>query len=341
MKVLATYKNGNHRVKIYDDGTKIKETFDEKADHFTYDFPENFDIHINNRCNAGCKYCHEGSTKTGEVPSLYNMIFSEYTEEPVTKTQTKIKGKYTRFYESLRPGTEMAIGGGNIFESDAAEFHTFLALNKHKGIISNITVNQVHVKPNIEKLKSWVKEGLVHGIGLSLINSKDEEFWKCVDELGENVVIHTIAGILSEEDMPYLKGRKVLILGYKDLRRGHDLLTDQKTRAKIQLNKAWLHVNLPEISEECKLISFDCLGIRQIEPKEALGMSDEEYNMIFQGSDTDVHDAEGNITCATMYIDLVGGPKCARMSTAGLDKRYSFSFEEPIEEVFKRSTQDW
>lgn len=51
LKVLATYKNGNHRVTICDDGTKIKETFDPDADHFTYDFCENFDIHINNRCN--------------------------------------------------------------------------------------------------------------------------------------------------------------------------------------------------------------------------------------------------------------------------------------------------
>ena len=46
-KKLNTYTNGNHKVTIYSDGTKIKETIDPKADHFTYDFPENFDIKIN------------------------------------------------------------------------------------------------------------------------------------------------------------------------------------------------------------------------------------------------------------------------------------------------------
>ena len=240
LKIKGSYSNGNHHVAILEDGTKIKETIDPDDDHFTYDFPENFDIHINNRCDAGCKYCHEGSTKDGEVPSLYKMMFSDYTEEHVSKTEVKTTVmKLTPFYESLRPGTEMAIGGGNIFESDPAEFAIFLEMNKRKGIISNITVNQVHVKKNIDKLKEWVKHDLVKGIGLSLVNSKDEEFWKCVDELGDNVVIHTIAGILKPEDIEKLEGRKILILGYKHLRRGNDFYSKA-----IDENIEWLKDNL-------------------------------------------------------------------------------------------------
>lgn len=337
MKVLGSYKNGNHQTTIYEDGTKVKETFDPNDSHFTYDFPENFDIHINNRCNAGCPYCHEGSTKDGETPSLYEMMFSEYTVEHITDTEVKTTvTKLTPFYESLRPGTEMAIGGGNIFESDPAQFAIFLEMNKARGIISNITVNQVHVKQNIDKLKEWVQKGLVHGIGLSLVNSSDEEFWKCVDELGENVVIHTIAGILSEKDLKHLAHRKLLILGYKHLRRGNDYFSD-----KVIENIHWLRDNLNTVTNIAKVVSFDCLGIEQLNPKSVLKISDEDWDGLFQGSDTDVRDKDGDITCATMYIDLVGGPKCARMSTAALDKRYEFSFNQPIEEVFRLSIQDW
>ena len=337
-KILGMYKNGNHKVTIFDDGTKIKETFDEAADHFTYDFPENFDIHINNRCNAGCPYCHEGSTKDGEVPSLVDMILENKGRviKHLDGDKYTFTGKLTPFYNSLRAGTEMAIGGGNIFESDPAEFEFFLNINKNKNILSNITVNQIHVKPNFEKLKKWVDESLVHGIGVSLVNSKDKEFWKCIDQLGNNVVIHTIAGILTEKDLPYLKNRKMLILGYKHLRRGNEYFSEA-----VQKNIDWLKENISLVSKTVSLMSFDCLGIEPINPKTELNISDEEWNSLYQGSDTDVKDAEGNITCSTMYIDLVGGAKCARMSTAALDKRYSFDYNESIEEVFKKSIQDW
>ena len=72
MKLLKCYENGNHIVKILDDGTKIKETGHAEAvclpgmksgykkwvpsdeDHFTYDLPENADIKITDYCDAGC-----------------------------------------------------------------------------------------------------------------------------------------------------------------------------------------------------------------------------------------------------------------------------------------------
>ena len=76
-KKLNTYTNGNHKVTIYSDGTKIKETIDPKADHFTYDFPENFDIKITDQCDGGCVYCHENSTvngKHGDLKALEPMI---------------------------------------------------------------------------------------------------------------------------------------------------------------------------------------------------------------------------------------------------------------------------
>lgn len=57
------YRNGNHIVKLYSDGTKVKETIDPNDDHFTYEFPESFDLKITDYCDAGCAYCFVPGTK--------------------------------------------------------------------------------------------------------------------------------------------------------------------------------------------------------------------------------------------------------------------------------------
>lgn len=339
MKILNSYINGNHKVIIFDDGTKIKETgsfvtSDSKSnkddnanmtqrlkwvsnddDHFTYDFPENFDIKITDQCDGGCIYCHENSTvngKHGDLKALEGTI------------------------NSLHAGTECAIGGGNALAHP--DLIWFLERLKKQGVIANITINQRHLKPYKDLICKIVAEKLVNGIGISLTDSSNEDDFKFIDTLGNNVVIHTIAGILSEKDIPAITGRKVLILGYKDLRRGHALL--EKKGDDITSKIEWLKEKLPELRKICKLISFDCLGIEQIDPKNVLKITDEEYNTLFQGADTDVHDADGNITCATMYID-VPNMQVARMSTAALDKRYAFTGNENISELLKLTTQGW
>jgi len=100
MKMLATYKNGNHKVIIFDDGTKIKETIDPNADHFTYDFPENFDIKITDQCDGGCIYCFPANTpvllnngntknicdiKIGDIVKSYNMNTNKIENNIVDK----------------------------------------------------------------------------------------------------------------------------------------------------------------------------------------------------------------------------------------------------------------
>ena len=322
---LATYQNGNHFVAIYPDGTKIKETIDPAADHFTYDFPENFDLKINNRCDGGCPYCHENSTPNGEVPDLKKFADSE-------------------LINSLHPGTEIAIGGGNIFESPDLEY--FLQKLKEKQILANITVNQRHVKKNFDSLKHFVYSGLVHGVGISLTSHNKEDF-ELIDKLGDNVVIHTINGILEKSDIRFLMNRKVLILGYKDLRRGHDLLSTPNMSAsgtwgdKIKRNQKWLKRNLNFLRKNVfRLVSFDCLALEQLNPKEVCHVSDSDWNTLFQGADIDVRDSDGNITCATMFLDLPN-KKVARMSTAPLDKREDFEYTETIEKLFEKSVKNW
>ena len=53
-KMIFQYHNGNHWVYLYCDGTKIKKTFDPDADHFTYEYPESFDLKITDACDGGC-----------------------------------------------------------------------------------------------------------------------------------------------------------------------------------------------------------------------------------------------------------------------------------------------
>lgn len=323
MKLLSKYINGNHRVIIFDDGTKIKETgfiidntfVETNDDHFTYTFPENFDIKITDQCDGGCVYCHENSTivgKHGDLHAIEGMI------------------------NSLHAGTECAIGGGNALAHP--DLVWFLTKLKEKGVIANITINQRHLKPYKDLICKIISENLVHGIGVSLTDSSNQDDLNFINTLGNNVVIHTIAGILTEKDIPFITGHKVLILGYKNLRRGHALL--EKKSDEIQNNIEWLKNKLPELSKLCSVVSFDCLGIEQLDPKKLLHISDEEYTTLFQGADTDVFDKNGNITCATMYID-VPNMQVARMSTAALDKRYDFNGTEKIEDLLKESTKGW
>ena len=263
--------------------------------------------------------CHENSTVNGKHGDLREL-------EPMIAT--------------LHAGTECAVGGGNALAHP--DLLWFLERLKEQGVIANITINQRHLRPYKDLICKIVGEGLVHGIGISLTDASNTDDFAFIDTLGNNVVIHTIAGILSEKDVTPLMGRKILILGYKDLRRGHSLL--EKKSDEIKANIKWLQSLLARIGSTninpFNVISFDCLGIEQLNPKALLNISDARYDTLFQGSDTDVKDADGNITCATMYID-VPNMQVARMSTAALDKRYPFTGKENIHDLLQITTQGW
>ena len=67
-KILAQYQNGNTSVKIYEDGTKIRE-YEGTPKTF---FPESLDVKITDYCDLGCKFCLDGDsliqTSSGEIP---------------------------------------------------------------------------------------------------------------------------------------------------------------------------------------------------------------------------------------------------------------------------------
>lgn len=287
--LLHLYQNGNYDVKIYSDGTKVRTTED---DEFIAQFPENIDCKITNKCDMGCAFCHENSVVDGLHGNINHPILS-----------------------TLHPGQEIAIGGGNIFEHP--DFEEFLIRLKDLGVISNITVNRHHIEieENLNKVRQWQKEKLVYGVGISYNGSVDY-LKKVIKSLyiPENAVIHTIAGIHNLEPL-VSKELKVLILGYKSIRRGKDFINCHG--ATIRKKIAELEAKIPEYLESFKVLSFDNLALEQLNIKKYV--SPEDWKTHYMGDD-------GSFT---MYIDLVK-EEFAKNSTS-VD-RYNLNDYKSIEE---------
>ena len=268
-----------------------------------HNIPLNFDICITKYCDAGCAYCHEGATINGKHGDILNL----------------------GFIKTLTPGTEMAIGGGNAL--DHPDLEKFLTLLKEQGVIANITVNQIHAEKNLDKLKYFVDNKLIYGIGISLTNSQNLKFFRDIEQLGNNVVIHVIAGIFNINDLRAICNKKVLILGYKNFRRGKTFCRDNKKQ--IKSNIKWLKKNLDIIESISKLTSFDCLAIKQLNPKNQLNISKKIWNILFQKDDL-------SDEASTMYIDIPN-MQIARSSTMPIEKRFSFNGDENIKDLFVMS----
>lgn len=264
-KPLGVYNNGNVIVTIFQDGTKIRYTSD---DDFKPEFSESCDLKITNMCDLGCSYCHEDSTPNGKHSDILN----------------------EKFLDTLKPFTELAIGGGNVLEHP--DLIKFLELLKSKNIIANITINQVHFIREHEKLNYLINNKLIHGLGVSL-NSLDTNFISKLKEY-DNLVLHVINGVISASDIDDLiqsKDLKILILGYKELRRGESYL--ENNLIKIKSNQEYLLGNLDKLIASCKVVSFDNLSLEQLDIKSMLPKK--VWERIYMGDDG----------TSTFYIDAV------------------------------------
>lgn len=279
MKLIGDYINGNYTVKIFDDGTKIRET---EEDEFKAKFPESMDVKITNYCDMNCPMCHEGSTLEGKHGDLLNVDF----------------------INTLHPYTELALGGGNPLSHP--QLIEFLQICRSKRIIVNMTVNQKHFMEEQEYIQFLINHKLLTSLGVSLVNVTDE-FINTIQQY-PNIVLHIINGMIKVEDLRklYDKGIKVLILGYKQFRRG--ILNYQNNSKNIEVFKNELYNELENAINHLKVVSFDNLAISQLEVKRL--MSPEEWNEFYMGDD-------GKFT---MYVDLVE-KKYARSSIS--EKRYN------------------
>ena len=159
------------------------------------------------------------------------------------------------------------------------------------------------------------QERLIFGLGISLVKVTPE-FLSMAKKI-PTAVIHVINGIISEEELKQLKDNnlKVLILGYKEVRRGKKLY--EKIPDSIEQKKNMLKELLPTIIKEnwFKVISFDNLSLKQLDVKSLL--SKNEWDRFYQGDDG----LDGEQTSATFFVDMVER-KFAKNSCASEEERY-------------------
>lgn len=265
LRLLGVYKNGNYTVKVLSDGTKIRETLE---DEFIPSFAENCDCKITDKCDGGCPFCYEGCTPNGKHGDILNY----------------------KFLDTLHPYTELAINGNDMSHPDLIPF---LMKLREKRVIANLTVNQIHFERHQDLIRELVDKKLIYGLGISL-KEPTEEFISLVKTYS-NAVIHVINGILSASDVERLSDNnlKMLILGYKQLRRGEDWY--DKDHDNIVAKQMWLKENLDKMLSHFEVISFDNLAITQLDVKRL--MSEEDWEEFYMGDD-------GGFT---FYIDMVDG----------------------------------
>ena len=262
MNIIGKYKNGNYSVELYNDGTKVRETND---DEFIPVFAECCDVKITDKCDGGCAFCYEGCTANGRHGDLN-----------------------AEFLNNLHPYTELAINGNDLTHPDLIPF---LKRMKEQKVIVSMTVNQKHFERNYDLIRKMSMKGWIHGVGISL-NEATEDFIKLVKSI-PNTVIHVINGIITPEEVKLLSDNhlKMLILGYKRLRRGEEYYI--KEEDSILSNQQWMKDNIGEIINHFNVVSFDNLSIKQLDIRRLL--TDEEWEEFFMGEDSEF----------TFYIDLV------------------------------------
>ena len=322
-KIFCAYTNGNYHVILLEDGTKIRETFDPNATEFIPEFAENCDVKITDKCDGGCPFCYEGCTVEGEHAKLFDRHHYEVWDNGLLSYRVDIQPAQ-EWLKHLHPGVELAINGNDLSHPDLdPEFPVLLHYLKDQKVVTNITVNQRHFMKHWEVLKDWSDRGLIHGLGVSLANSDDEDFFDTLSEF-PNAVVHTIAGVLTSKDICILMDRKckVLILGYKTLGRG--IAYKENVFNHVQDYIKQLQFWLPKMVNECKVVSFDNLAIEQLSVKELLFKGREDrWNEFYMGDDGS----------HTFYIDAVE-EQYSRNSCMPTEERFS-SQGKTVDEMFK------
>lgn len=231
-----------------------------------------------------------------------------------------LKGKHAnldgvKFFDTLHPYTELAINGNDLSHP---QLLFFLEKMKEKNIIVSMTVNQKHFMKNIDFIKYLLDNKLIKGLGVSLVYP-NKEFINEVKNF-PTAVIHTIAGIITKNELDKLANNdlKILILGYKTMKnRGKDYY-ENGHKEEIDEKIEWLSNNLGSYLNKFKVVSFDNLCTKQLNVKNIIG--EERWKECYMGDDG-TH---------TFYIDLVK-KKFARTSIS--EEQYDLL--DNIDDMFK------
>ena len=297
--MIVTYPNGNYKVIInLEDGTKIRYN---EEDSLIPSRPESIDVKITNQCEHNCLFCHENSNINGKIA----------TKEAMQK-----------FCNTLPPHCEIAVGGGNLMLS-YNHTQTFLEMLKKANAIPSITIRQDDFIKYQDIIQEWRENNLVYGIGVSLTNAADHTLYQTLKKF-PTAVVHVIAGVLTKEDYEHLWGHhvKLLILGYKQIRRGEIYYNANKHR--IRTNMMMLEGNFYRFNTDFESVSFDNLALEQLYVRHHV--SKEVWDKGYFGEDGDY----------TFYVDLVE-EQFAKSSTS-LNR---FNIDNlSIQDMFERINND-
>lgn len=269
-KILVESQNGNYYYKILEDGTKIR-----YCENPIPEYPESIDVKVTNQCDAGCPYCHENSLPAGKI---FDVNYA------------------TNLLKTLPRSVELAIGGGNPLTVEQDLVYLF----HHVHCIINMTLNARHLS-NYSTDRCWVT-----ALGVSYDPAYKPLIEQFINEnkyLWKRAVIHCIAGVHTPDDIKNALqlSPRVLILGYKNLRRGEDY---KNNHPEIEQNLAILRDRLDillwdgekfpvntEYGE--RVIAFDNLALEQL--KISRFYDKKHWDTKFMGKDGEF----------SMYLDLV------------------------------------
>ena len=271
------YKNGNTKVRINtQSGTRFLRT---EADEFNLKFPLNMDILISTKCDNECPYCYAGCNRNGQHAKLFHW----------------------KFWENIQPYTEVAI---NLNYPLHPDLHRFLWFMKSKKVFVNVTINQRDFErlDVYQMLMDWNRDGLIHGIGISVYNRLTDRDDLFVHSLApflrhHSVTLHVIAGLIDYKKLRYLLDGQlpILILGYKAVRNGLTYSQTNENNKQIRENISKLRKNMIYIfGNDQYLINFDNLAIQQLNLRSIV--SEDTWNLFYAGK-------EGSTTFAMNLVD--------------------------------------
>ena len=316
LTLLHSYQNGNVKVRIYTDGTKVRET-DGEDEPFLPELPESCDCKITNWCDGTvngstnqCYWCHEKSNINGRHANIEKLL-------------TVLK--------DMPPGAELAVGGGATLSHP--QILDFLYGLKQLNLIANVTINQKHIKRDKPILETMFKDDLVKGIGISYSDPAYlDDIGFVLEKSAGNAVFHLIMGVNKVSDIDvlyklcqqYKKPCKVLMLGYKHFGLGINYYLRNKG---VEENKSdWIKKLPSYLLNGGKQITmaFDNLAIEQLKLESVIDPA--TWKLFYQGDDFS----------HTMYIDAVE-EKFAPTSCS--EERQSFN-DYTLKEYFQRFKRD-
>lgn len=307
--LLGKYKNGNYEVRIYEDGTKVRE-----GEDFKPEFPETIDLNISYKCERMCPFCYLGCTDWGASTEINN---------PAT----------IKILKQINPYTEVAI---NLNSYDQNLIDTvvvpLLEILKKQQAITNVTLHHEDIPKYADFIHENQKKGFIYGVGVSI--SKSEDLLRNLIQakvMFKNMVIHLVEGLVDGdvliglEDLARIYRNdkpKLLVLGYKQL--AHNPMTiayKSMSKNTMGFNKAILcscleHKDWVDMFSSVSYdnLAIDHLGIKDQIPKEV-------WDKRYMGD-------EGQFS---MYIDLVeyeyAKSSCERTKPLG-DKSIKEAFSE-------------